>query len=103
MLVASDGELTKEIKMRYLLANLPIVIALILSIYICFRLVNIYKFISTKRKIQTLIRKYRPQQKEVLNGRELTELVKIIIEGEFYDSETMEHCVNIYIRKKTPQ
>ena len=89
--------------MRYLLENLPAVVALILSIYICFRLVKIYKFISTKQKIKRSIRKFSPQQEEVLNGRELTELTKIIIEGEFYDSETMDHCVKIYLRKKTPQ
>ncbi len=89
--------------MKYLLDNLPTVIVLLISIYICFWLGKEYKTISTRRKIRKLISKYRPQQKEVLSKYELTELLEIITEGKFYDSEAMDHCVKIYIRKKTPQ
>ena len=56
---------------------------------------------ATKRKIKKLIRKYNPQQKEVLSSGELIELTSIIIEGKFNNSEAMNHCVQIYIRKKT--
>ena len=89
--------------MRCLLENLPTVIGLFIIIYICFWLAKIYKYTSTTRKIKRLIRKYSPQQKEVLNNHELTELAKIIREGKYYDSEAMDLCVKIYIRKKTPQ
>ena len=89
--------------MRYLLANLPMVIVILISICVCFWLAKKYKYIATKRKIKRLIRKYNPQQKEVLSGSELTELANIIIEGKFDNSEAMNHCVQIYMRKKTQQ
>lgn len=87
--------------MRYLLANLPTVIILLISIYVCFWLAKKYKYIATKRKIKRLIRKYNPQRKEVLSSCELKELANIIIEGKFNNSEAMNHCVQIYMRKKT--
>ena len=89
--------------MSYLLANLPTVIILLISIYVCFWLFKKSKYIATKQKIKRLIRKYHPQQKEVLSGSDLTELANIIIEGKFNDSEAMDHCVQIYMRKKTPK
>jgi hypothetical protein len=89
--------------MEYVLNNLPTVIGLLIIIYICFWLVKIYKYTSTTRKIKRLILKYSPQQKEVLNDHEFTELAKIIREGKFYDYEAMDHCVKIYMRKKILQ
>lgn len=77
------------------------VISIIISICACFWLAKKYKYIATKRKIKRLIRKYNPQQKEVLSSSELIELADIIIEGKFNNSEAMNHCVQIYIRKKT--
>ena len=97
------GNLTQEIKMRYLLANLPTVIGLFITIYICSWLWKIYKYTSIKRRIRRLILKCSPQQKETLSNCQLTELEKIIMEGKFYDPEAMETCVKIYIRQKTPQ
>ena len=87
--------------MSYLLANLPMVIIILISICVCFWLAKKYKYMATKRKIKKLIRKYNPQQKEVLSSGELIELTSIIIEGKFNNSEAMNHCVQIYIRKKT--
>ena len=87
--------------MSYVLANLPMVIIILISICVCFWLAKKYKYMATKRKIKKLIRKYNPQQKEVLSSGELIELTSIIIEGKFNNSEAMNHCVQIYIRKKT--
>ncbi|GEM_PF-2456216 len=89
--------------MIYILNNLPTVLAILITIYTFYWLQKIYKYISTKWKIKKLIRKYRPQQKEVLNSSELTELAKLITDGKFHDPEAMDFCVRTYIRKKTPQ